>query len=252
MVFSFRSYASAASIEQEVADNTAQVRLCIRNMLGAHESEVIRSKIDSRSFTSFNAIFALQLSSVSISLIVEHPQRRELLHLVVDGIEAKVQIKPSQRSFEFSMRDIWLDNYSETAVTAVMLHTVRERDTLANTPLFYCGIMEEFHLVSVIVAVDLLTNVFVVLLTLQLFHNGTVIPPVLIIVLMLFVYLIFPFAGSRQSSHYFNRRPVTGLVCHNRLGHFATFVDRYGQRSELSVPRPFSGVKISLLVCRRI
>lgn len=67
--------------------------------------------------------------SLGVSLIAERPVRREFMSLYLEEIEANIIMKGSTQTesgknfFEFKIHDIQIDNYSETAVYPVLLHS---------------------------------------------------------------------------------------------------------------------------------
>ena len=78
----------------------------------------------SEAIKSFGLSF--RLSSFGLSLVIEKPVRREFMSLYVDGLEGRVKTKGSIRSFEFTVMDLQIDNYSETAVYPVLLHSTKK------------------------------------------------------------------------------------------------------------------------------
>lgn len=73
---------------------------------------------------------SLNLASVGLSLVVEKPIRREFFSLYIDCLEAKMKTKGAIKSFEFIIMDIQLDNYSETGVYPVLLHSMRKSNKM--------------------------------------------------------------------------------------------------------------------------
>jgi hypothetical protein len=71
------------------------------------------------------------------------------MNLTVVGIHGKFLADLLIRSFELSVKDVQLDNYSETAISPVLLCAVKAEDsedkTLGNLPFFECIVAEEFH-----------------------------------------------------------------------------------------------------------
>lgn len=63
---------------------------------------------------------------MNVSLVVELPIRRELLSLVMDGLETTVRFQAQKTSFEFQMLDMQLDNYSETAIHPAIIRSERQ------------------------------------------------------------------------------------------------------------------------------
>lgn len=73
---------------------------------------------------------SLSLASVGLSLVVEKPIRREFFSLYLDDLEAKMKTKGALKSFEFIIMDVQLDNYSETGVYPVLLHSMRKSNKM--------------------------------------------------------------------------------------------------------------------------
>ena len=73
---------------------------------------------------SFGLSFSL--ASFGLSLVVEKPIRREFLSLYVDGLEGRWKTKGVLRSFEFMIMDLQIDNYSETVIYPVLLHSAKK------------------------------------------------------------------------------------------------------------------------------
>ena len=78
----------------------------------------------SEAVRSFGLSF--RLASFGLSLVIERPVRREFMSLYIDGLEGRVKTKGSIRSFEFTVMDLQIDNYSETAVYPVLLHSTKK------------------------------------------------------------------------------------------------------------------------------
>lgn len=69
---------------------------------------------------------SFSLASFGLSLVVEKPTRREFLSLYIDGLEGRLKTKGIQRSFEFIVMDLQIDNYSESAIYPVLLHSTKK------------------------------------------------------------------------------------------------------------------------------
>ena len=82
----------------------------------------------SKESSSPSSVFtvSVEVSTLNVSLIVELPIRRELLSLVMDGLETTIRYQGQKTSFEFQMLDIQLDNYSETAIHPAILRSERQ------------------------------------------------------------------------------------------------------------------------------
>ena len=70
-----------------------------------------------------SSVLVLSFSSVSISLILERPSRRELLNLFADDLNCRFVFSEKLNTYEISLLDIQVDNYSESAVYPVMLYS---------------------------------------------------------------------------------------------------------------------------------
>eukprot|EP01034_Spumella_vulgaris_P021564 gene21564-27602_t len=66
------------------------------------------------------------ISSFGVSLVVEKPVRRELLSLYIDGLDISLKSRGSMQSFELSVADLQVDNYSETVIYPVMLRSQKK------------------------------------------------------------------------------------------------------------------------------
>jgi hypothetical protein len=86
----------------------------------------VRSGIggDPVNVSSFGISFSL--ASFGLSLVVERPIRREFLSLYIDGLEGRLKTKGAIRSVEFMVMDLQVDNYSETVVYPVLLHSTKK------------------------------------------------------------------------------------------------------------------------------
>lgn len=72
-----------------------------------------------------NRSIVLLLSSLGVSLVVERPTRRELFSLYITGLELTLRFG-LMRSLEFVISDLQIDNYSESAIYPVLLHSKRK------------------------------------------------------------------------------------------------------------------------------
>lgn len=66
--------------------------------------------------------FFCQFSSVCISLVLDKPVRREFMHAIISNIETRLESYGTVSSAEFTIADLQVDNYSETAVYPVFMH----------------------------------------------------------------------------------------------------------------------------------
>ena len=69
-------------------------------------------------------------ASVGVSLVLEKPYRREFLSLYIDGLEGRVKKKGSLCSYEFMILDLQVDNYSQTVVYPVLLHSMKKNSKM--------------------------------------------------------------------------------------------------------------------------
>ena len=72
-------------------------------------------------FTS--SVLSLSFSSISLSLILERPVRRELLNVFADDLNCRFVFSQNVNSYEISLTDLQVDNFSESAVYPVMLYS---------------------------------------------------------------------------------------------------------------------------------
>lgn len=70
--------------------------------------------------------FNLVLGSVGISLVVEKPHRRELFSLYMDRIEIFLKSKGPLKTIDFTILDLQLDNYSESAVYPILIRSTKK------------------------------------------------------------------------------------------------------------------------------
>ena len=99
------------------------------------ESGRIQSTISTLSFESEDIFITFNIARVGVSLIVERPQRRELLSLHLMHIGGKVTIGNNLVSAELTIQDFQLDNYSESALYPVMLHSIARKIPEGQPPL---------------------------------------------------------------------------------------------------------------------
>jgi hypothetical protein len=60
--------------------------------------------------------------------VLEKPIRREFLSLYIDGLDFKVENKGILRSFELCIDDVQVDNYSESVIYPVLLHSSKKEE----------------------------------------------------------------------------------------------------------------------------
>ena len=81
----------------------------------------------------------IQLQSISLSLIAEQPKRRELLGMFIDRFETTFRKNPeslkdgAMSSIEVKVRDVQLDNYSESTVYPVLTTSMYSDERAAAT-----------------------------------------------------------------------------------------------------------------------
>ena len=117
-----------------LAEGGGRVLRVTRSMeLGLNSKNIVDKTISTDSRTTYTdsevvKSFGLSfcLASFGLSLVVEKPVRREFLSLYIDGLEGRVKTKGAIRSFEFMIVDLQIDNYSETAVYPVLLHSKKK------------------------------------------------------------------------------------------------------------------------------
>ena len=66
------------------------------------------------------------LASLGLSLVLEKPVRREFLSLYIDELEGQYKFRDDSKSFEFAIMDFQLDNYSESAIYPVLMHSTKK------------------------------------------------------------------------------------------------------------------------------
>ena len=110
-------------ISNDITDDSTNNSLSsIINSSKSNESEnEIQLGSESKSFG-----FSFSLSALGLSLVVERPIRREFLSLYIEGLEGKLKTKGALRSFEFMIVDLQIDNYSETTIYPVLLHSMKK------------------------------------------------------------------------------------------------------------------------------
>ena len=82
------------------------------------------------------------MNAISISLTVEKPVRREFMSLYLEKIEARIRATVSARSLEVSVGNAQLDTYSETAISPVVMYTIRDAES-KDVPLLTFIVVEE-------------------------------------------------------------------------------------------------------------
>ena len=108
-------------VSNGLTDDSSHSSSPLRSSTKSYESEGEISPIEFRSFG-----FSFSLSSLGLSLVFERPVRREFLSLYIEGLEGKFKTKGAIRSFEFMLLDLQIDNYSETTIYPVLLHSLKK------------------------------------------------------------------------------------------------------------------------------
>jgi hypothetical protein len=91
----------------------------------------ITKEVDDRRKTM---VFKMQLQGISASLVAEVPQRRELLGIFIDKFETTYRKAPesakegAMTSIEVKVRDVQVDNYSESTVFPVLLTSMHSSE----------------------------------------------------------------------------------------------------------------------------
>ncbi len=84
--------------------------------------KIVEQSPESITFSSSNFTFGFNLREFGISLVLDRPERREFLSFTAKQFMGKQSITGDVTSFEFTVGDIQVDNYSETAVYPVILY----------------------------------------------------------------------------------------------------------------------------------
>jgi hypothetical protein len=79
-----------------------------------------REIFEKRNFQS--SILKFKIRSLSLSVVVESPKRREVLSLYAEDLEGRVIVSKELTSYEFYLFDLQVDNYSEAAIFPVLLY----------------------------------------------------------------------------------------------------------------------------------
>lgn len=65
-------------------------------------------------------------ASLGLSVVLEKPIRREFLSLYIDELEGQYKFREDAKSFEFAIMDFQVDNYSESAMYPVLMHSTKK------------------------------------------------------------------------------------------------------------------------------
>jgi hypothetical protein len=148
--FALRFSSSAAEQSQESAERekTESMRTQVHAMTNQYRSKetiCLRSRRrGDRNLSQINATIRLILKSISISVIVEKPVRREFLNISIDRIESTLSVTPRAGSCDFNIGDIQIDTFSETAPTPVAMYAIRDQES-QDTPLLEFILIQELH-----------------------------------------------------------------------------------------------------------
>eukprot|EP01041_Mallomonas_annulata_P001683 gene1683-3255_t len=101
-----------------------------------------------RGIPSSELSVCFSLSSIGVSLVVEKPIRREFLSMYAEGLACRVVTKGPVKTYEFVLRDLQVDNYSETCIHPVLLHSSKEgrrhhQGYLADAPLMQIAVIQD-------------------------------------------------------------------------------------------------------------
>ena len=104
------------------------------------QQQELMDQDDETSIFKVSSIFSVQvivkIKSISISVIVEKPMRRELLCLYIDNFWTSVHVEHNTKSLELSIGGLQIDSYSETSTSPVFVHiipdTVKGKDGVAS------------------------------------------------------------------------------------------------------------------------
>jgi hypothetical protein len=115
-----RSGAAGEIILEVVAEHGGRILKISRAKSGLIEDQAYRDSeivVPTASATGISVF----ISSLSVSLTLDKPTRREVLNLSVIGLEVQAKLKADSRSIEFMIEDMQIDNFMETAVHPVLL-----------------------------------------------------------------------------------------------------------------------------------
>lgn len=86
----------------------------------------VGSAVDEPAKSAMNLFVACNLASVGISMVLDKPIRREFLSLYADGLQVSFNKENNMKSIEFKLMDVQVDNYSETFIYPVMIHSTKK------------------------------------------------------------------------------------------------------------------------------
>jgi len=102
-------------------------QLNFQNTYDANEALIAKNlEIQNNQSSSCTFKLSFMCATLGVSLMVEKPVRRELFSLYVDGLRWGLESRGCKRSLEFLVEDVQVDNYSESAIYPVLLHSKRK------------------------------------------------------------------------------------------------------------------------------
>jgi hypothetical protein len=106
------------------------------------ESQEFQAAQESNAFS-----FVFNVSSFGISIIADEPKRREILSLYTESMIGNFRVLGNTSSFEFSVRDMQIDNYCESYVYPVLFRRVHTAQPLRpdenETPFIHFVVIQE-------------------------------------------------------------------------------------------------------------
>lgn len=131
------------TVVAEGGGRTVRITRCTKDLNNASDNSISSNDIECEGKDgkeiqkSFGMSFTF--ASVGVSLVLEKPYRREFLSLYIDGLEGRVKRKGSLCSYELMILDLQIDNYSQTVVYPVLLHSMKKdskMDFMSHTKCF--------------------------------------------------------------------------------------------------------------------
>ena len=127
--------------EKEAAETIEERARSISTVKPTNVNEINATNVSTIT-SDFNVALSLRMAAISISLTVEKPVRREFLSLYLEKIEARIRATVGARSLEVAVGNAQLDTYSETAISPVVLYTIRDAES-KDVPLLTFIVVEE-------------------------------------------------------------------------------------------------------------
>jgi hypothetical protein len=93
------------------------------NAAGNADKGLVDSSGAAMGGVAFSLAFTFQVPTISVSLTVEKPVRREFFNLQIQGVSGCLRATSNARSLELEVGDLQLDSYSETAMHPVLLYS---------------------------------------------------------------------------------------------------------------------------------